>query len=228
MEKIITQIGSLPYENPMAAMIYSWRHDIPFLPELTYRNELMLEYIKNPGELSCLKYFKDKKYEIVKVQCVGPATLMHWGYSEKDALTRAHEHISKILDGLESERTIVFLDDPAMEEVDVSYRALWEILFHDLDVEKGVHTCDRPNWDKLYDSDIDIISFDASRYDFDGKRNGKRIAWGVCEYEDVKDFQEGDLITLPCGMAHYNHSVYDCERNLEKLLWVKKKLNENR
>lgn len=32
--KIITQIGSLPYEDIGEAVEYSLRHDIPFLPEL--------------------------------------------------------------------------------------------------------------------------------------------------------------------------------------------------
>ena len=142
-------------------------------------------------------------------------------------MKKTHEPISRILDGLGAERKIVFLDEPKLIDVDFSYRALWEVLFYDFDVEKGVHTCGEAKLDELFDSDIDIISFDASRYDITeckNYRNEKRIAWGVQELEDVRDFHKGDLLTLPCGMSHSKYKVDDCEINLEKLIEIKKQL----
>ena len=38
------------------------------------------------------------------------------------------------------------------------------------------------NWDELFGSEIEIISFDTSKFDitrYPGYRNGRRIAWGV-------------------------------------------------
>jgi hypothetical protein len=221
-DRIITGIGSLPFESVENAISYSWKHDIPFLPELTKRNETMFEYIENPGSLLCLDYFKGRKYESVKIQCVGPATLIERGYNESVAVKRAHEHLSKILDVLEADEKIVFLDEPVLGKTNLDYKALWEILFYDLDVVSGIHTCGEANWDELFDSNVDIISFDASKYNIAGRRNGKRIAWGVEKLEDVKDFQEGDLLTLPCGMSHFKYEIDDCEKNLEKLVGMKK------
>jgi hypothetical protein len=84
---IVTQIGSLPYDDVGKAVEFSLRHDIPFLPELPKRGDAMMDYIKNPGKLSCLDTFK-KRTEgrpAVKVQCIGPATLILAGYSEDEA-----------------------------------------------------------------------------------------------------------------------------------------------
>ena len=76
------------------------------------------------------------------------------------------------------------------------------------------------NWDELCGSEIEIISFDASKFDitkYPGYRNGKRIAWGVEAAEDVKDFQEGDLLTPPCGMGPKFFNTVDCETVLGRL-----------
>ena len=82
--KIVTQIGSLPYDNVEQAVEFSLKHDIPFLPELPKLGDAMLDYIKNPGRMSCLDTFKRKTdgFDTVKVQCVGPATLVLSGYAE--------------------------------------------------------------------------------------------------------------------------------------------------
>ena len=46
----------------------------------------MMDYIKNPGKMSCLETFfqKTKGMEVVKVQCIGPATLILSGYGEDE------------------------------------------------------------------------------------------------------------------------------------------------
>ena len=218
--KIITQIGSLPYEDVSEAVVYSLKHDIPFLPELPKRGDAMLEYIKHPGNLSCLKEFKRHKFDMVKIQCIGPATLMFSGYREDEAIQRIVEHITAIMDGLKANKTILFLDEPALGESGIDFRALWEALFSNFDVIPGVHTCGNMNWDLMFNSCLQIISFDASKFDltkYPGYRNGKRIAWGIEKKEDIKNFQEGDLITLPCGMGSPIYKEEDCQRSLQKL-----------
>ena len=218
--KVITQIGSLPLEDVGEAVAYSLKHEIPFLPELPKRGDAMLEYIKQPGKLSCLKEFKKHKFETVKIQCVGPATLMLAGYKEDDAIKRSYEHISRIIDGLEASEIILFLDEPALGHSGVNFAQAWEALFSSFNVRRGVHTCGNMDWDRLFDSGIEIISFDASKYDlskYSKYRSGKKIAWGAEKIEDVKDFKEGDLLTLPCGMGSPMYKPEDCEKNLKKL-----------
>jgi hypothetical protein len=227
--KIVTQIGSLPYDDVGEAVEYSLRHDIPFLPELPKLGDAMMDYIKNPGNLSCLDTFKRKVEgrETVKVQCVGPATVILGGYDQDEAFSRVYQHIDAIMNGLNAGNVILFLDEPALGQVGFDYQQLWTPLFQSFDVTPGVHVCGNMNWDDLFSSEVEIISFDASKYDitrYPGYRNGKRIAWGAETREDVKDFQEGDLLTLPCGMGPKFYTTDDCEKNLNNLLEISKNL----
>ena len=219
---IVTQIGSLPYEDVEKAVEFSLRHDIPFLPELPKRGDAMMDYIKNPGSLSCLDTFK-KNVEgrpVVKVQCIGPATLILAGYSEDEAISRTCQHIEAVLDGLNAGTIILFLDEPALGQAGFDYHRLWAPLFESFGVTPGVNVCGNMNWDELFNSQVEIISFDASQYDvtiYPAYRNGKRIAWGIQNRDDVRDFQKGDLLTLPCGMGPKLYGTDDCEVCLAKL-----------
>ncbi|MBN2120499.1 MAG: hypothetical protein JW734_05550 [Candidatus Omnitrophica bacterium] len=226
-KKVITQIGSLPLTDVKQAVEYSLKHDIPFLPELPKKGDAMLNYIKNPGNLSCLDEFKKNTFETVKVQCVGPATLVLSGYNQDEAVSRAYEHISRILEGLKAREIILFLDEPALGHTGIDYRELWQILFSNFKVTSGVHTCGNMDWDELFLSSIQIISFDASQFDltrYSKYRSNKRIAWGIKGIEDVKDFKEGDLLTLPCGMGTPLYSPKDCSKALETLIDVRSAL----
>ena len=204
-EKIITQIGSLPYKDVKRAVEYSLEHDIPFLPELPQMGDGIMEYIKNPGQLSCLEEFKKNTFEIAKIQCVGPVTLVTSGYQPAEAIDKIYNHILHLLTGLKAEKVILFLDEPALGQAGFDFEELWEPLLKSFNTIGGVHCCGNMDWDRLFKSDlIDIISFDASQFDitkYPHYRNGKKIAWGIQKKEDVKDFQPGDLLTLPCGMG---------------------------
>jgi hypothetical protein len=218
----VTQIGSLPYDNVDEAVDYSLRHDIPFLPELPRLGDAMLEYVKHPGHLSCLRTFQQRTagLDVVKIQCVGPATLILSGYSPDEAVAMACQHIAALLDGLQVGRVILFLDEPALGQVGFDYQQLWSALFESFDVTPGVHVCGNMNWDDLFRSDIEIISHDASEYDitrYPAYRSGKRIAWGIQGRENVRDFHAGDLLTLPCGMGPKLYSPDDCEARLKQL-----------
>lgn len=223
-QKIITQIGSLPLTDAAKAVAYSLKHDIPFLPELPKLGDAMLNYIKNPGSLSCLNEFKKHQFQSVKIQCIGPATLMLSGYKEDEALTKIVAHISAIIDGLEAKETILFLDEPALGQSGINFQKLWQALFANFKVVPGVHVCGNMDWDVMFAADIEIISFDAAKYDltkYSKYRSGKRIAWGVEKTADVKDFQEGDLLTLPCGMGTPVYKPEDCKKALRKLKKIK-------
>ncbi len=217
--KMITQIGSLPFSDVQRAVAYSLQHEIPFLPELTARGDAMLTYIKDPGNLSCLTEFKRHRFDIVKVQCIGPATLFQSGYDEDDGISRIYHHIEAILDGLRAEEILLFLDEPALGYAGFDYQRLWAPLFESFPVVRGIHVCGNMQWDRLFDAEIDIISFDASKYDitrYYSSRKGKKIAWGMEEAENIADYRAGDLITLPCGMPHraYSEEQADQRRDL--------------
>ncbi|MGY4706311.1 hypothetical protein ACVNPS_00950 [Candidatus Bipolaricaulota sp. J31] len=214
-ERVITQIGSLPMRDPVAAVEYSLRHDIPFLPELPLLGDAMLSYIKRPGELSCLPEFRKHEFGTVKVQAIGPATLILSGYEPDEALLRVYRHVEAIMDGLRAEEVVLFLDEPALGQAGFDFEELWRPIFSDFPVIPGVHVCGNMQWDLLFKSEvIQIISFDASRYDITRyyPRNGKRIAWGITDPSQIKDFRPGDLITPPCGLSPKFYSQEDTER----------------
>ena len=219
--KLLTQIGSLPFTDVDRAVAYSLEHDVPFLPELIALGDAMLHYIREPGTLSCLEAFKAHRFDSVKVQCIGPATLIQSGHDEDDAISRIYAHIEAILDGLTAEEAILFLDEPALGYAGFDYQRLWAPLFESFPVVRGVHVCGNMQWDQLFDAEIDIISFDASKYDitkYYESRNGKKIAWGIEQLEDVADYQPGDLITLPCGMPHRAYTEKQAEERFG-ILW---------
>lgn len=225
--KLITQIGSLPFTDVDRAVAYSLEHDIPFLPELTALGDAMLHYIEEPGSLSSLTAFKKHQFDTVKVQCIGPATLIQNGYDEDDAISRIYAHIEAILDGLTAEETILFLDEPALGYAGFDYQRLWAPLFESFSVVRGVHVCGNMQWDQLFDAAIDVISFDASKYDitkYYEPRNGKRIAWGIERLEDVADYRPGDLITLPCGMPHRAYTEEQAMQRFDVLRGVAESL----
>ena len=220
--RITTQIGLVPYDNIDEAVEYSLRHDIPFLLELGKLGDSMMDYIEQPGNMSCLDAFKKKVAgrPTAKIQCVGPATLILAGYDQDDAFSRVYQHIEALVEGLDVEDVILFLDEPALGQAGFDYLSLWSPLFESFDVTAGVHVCGNMNWDELLGSEIEIISFDASKFDitrYPGYRNGKRIAWGVESAEDVKDFQEGDLLTPPCGLGPKFFNTDDCQTVLDRL-----------
>lgn len=229
--KVITQIGSLPYKDVSQAVKYSLKHDIPFLPELPKLGDAMLDYIKHHGKLSCLDEFKKHQFEIVKIQCVGPATLIISGYSQEEALEKICEHISVIIKGLKAREIILFLDEPALGQLGFNFQELWAPIFETFKVIPGVHCCGNMDWDVLFKSPlIEIISFDASQFDitkYPCYRGDKRIAWGIKEAKDVRDFQKGDLLTLPCGMSPIKYTTKDCEPALKKLKRISKLLLKN-
>ena len=218
--RIITQIGSLPLSDPKKAVEYSLQHDIPFLPELPLLGEGMLSYIRRPGSLVCLGEFKRHEFATVKVQAVGPATLILSGFEPDEALIRIWQHVEAVLDGLRAEEIILFLDEPALGQAGFDYEELWRQIFRDFLVIRGVHVCGNMQWDRLFQSNlIDIISFDASRYDITlyYPRHGKKIAWGIAKPEDIRDFQPGDLITPPCGLAPPRYCPEDLDPILQSL-----------
>ena len=155
------------------------------------------------------------------------------GYEIADAVNRIIEHVESVMSGLKAEKIIFFLDEPGLGQAGFSFKEWWEFIFADFSVTRGVHICGDMDWDQLFEAEIDIVSFDASKSERDitkypkykdFRNKGGRVAWGVLEKEDVKDFREGDLITLPCGMGTKLYTVDDCPRVLKKLNKIAKEV----
>jgi hypothetical protein len=244
--KRITQIGSLPYQDVDAAVEYSLRHDIPFLPELPKRGDDIFDYVGNPVKLSCLEEFKKNKFETVKFQIVCPITLtrMH-DYSDNVALEGVYEHAGRLLDGLDAKEIILFLDEPYAAQAtgrEGLLRATVDVLEgvrEELKIPKivyGIHCCDFAPmlWTYLFNNEtgVNIINFNASQFNIRPYYTSRerKIAWGIERKENIKDWQDGDLLTLPCGMGGRDietgrpYKEEDCDKKLEMLLKVSESL----
>jgi hypothetical protein len=195
--KIITGIGSLPFKDRKKAMKFSLKHPIPFVPELPLLGDEMFKYINHPGQLSCLPELSKRRFSILKMQSVGPVTMIANGHSEKEAIEKITDHIFTMRMRLKAREVICFLDEPNLETASFDYKArgwtksryesmgkgfvpvdckkVWEDLFEQLfkysylkSMTWGIHTCSNMDWNLLFGLEaIKIISFDASKY---GKR----------------------------------------------------------
>jgi hypothetical protein len=220
-QNIITQIGSLPYDNIAEAVKYSLKHDIPFLPELPKRGDLMIDYIRHPGEMSCLNEFAaaTKGYSTVKIQCIGPASIVYATEKEFDemkAVQVAYEHISKIVNALDVRNIILFLDEPTLETtgydyisdgmtkeeyeamgfISVQYKQTWEMLVENLKknidyskIKLGIHTCGNAYWKNL--GKIDFLDI---------------ISFDASKYSQVFDAQDFyvNKKNVAWGITNYN------------------------
>jgi hypothetical protein len=141
------------------------------------------------------------------------------GYGPDEALLRVYGHVEAILTGLRAEEILLFLDEPALGQAGFDSEELWKRIFDDFPVLRGVHVCGNMQWDHLFAAEIDIVSFDASRYDIRGyyPRHGKRVAWGISDPSQIEDRQPGDLVTPPCGLSPPAYGPRDLERVLALL-----------
>jgi hypothetical protein len=209
---IITGVGSLPFKDPAAAVEYVLKYDIPYMPELTQLGESMDKYLNSTEPLSSAPFFSEHSLEIAKMQCVGPVTAMNLGLDEDMATLKIIDHISRHLKYIDAKKIILF---------GLPFAKMWENVFEEFDVVRGIHTCGNMLWDQLFSAQIEIINFDAAQYDITRyyDERTKRIAWGVQTAEDIKDWRSGDLITPACGLNESSEA--ECEEVLENLKSIK-------
>ena len=195
-KKHFTQIGSVPYGTDLIddensqnnirevvkdAVVYSLRHDIPFLPELSrikrwddkkgkyIFKDSMRGYIQNPGRLYCSEELKKYEFDTFKLQCFGPISASDTIPDEGTIINNILSHITSIIDGINAKEFIVLLDEPSLQS-GTNYSKKWGPIFdaikssYDTPIITGVHTCGEVWGDEFmrsYEDGVEIISFDA-------------------------------------------------------------------
>ena len=264
-----TLIGGLPHYNVKEAVDLSSLLDILCIPELKLRGDDIFSPLKKPGESSCLYEVKkriiDKKIDITKIQGPGPVTAIKFGGYDGDIyFQNIYKHFEKVItalkDGNEKLKIMAFADEPSLflVDFDFNYKVLhedWLTLVKSLGADiTGVHSCgdltdkiELRRFDALFESEFDIISVDASKYDITRYplfRNDKMIAWGIDFGKDIfgdelkfrnidevleyliKYARKGDLLTLPCGRDPKFYSADYVVREIENLLMIQSYLGQ--
>lgn len=234
----------------------------------------LYEFKKQLGEEQLVEQFEKRLgdegvYNTVKIQIVGPVTAILSGYKREHYFLQLFNHFSEVVsvlnDGGKKIEIMAFADEPSLCTVDFdfNYRLLhreWIEFVKALGISTtGIHSCgditdsiELRRFDALFDSEFDIISVDASKYDITNypayrscKR--KRMAWGVdfgknafgddLRFKSIGEVteyllqyaREGDLLTLPCGRHPKLYSADYVKRDLEMLLTIQSHLaNFNR
>ena len=166
-----TGIGSLPHTSVEAALVYSFAHDIPFLPQLPTGapEELMLALATHPSieprERAWhpfLEALARTRPAVAKLQLAGPVTLARYLRFDDLKLLGAKARFQIHAVARLGITPMLFLDEPGLGE------GLLEPLGALLDELKaagavtGVHCCGQASWARLLAlPSLDIVSFDV-------------------------------------------------------------------
>lgn len=77
MDRLTTGIGSLPFNNIEDAFEFSFKHDIPFFPQLSSIHGNMIQQVLNFNFKYLFEFIeiaKDKNIKLIKMQIAGPQT----------------------------------------------------------------------------------------------------------------------------------------------------------
>lgn len=198
-----TGIGSLPQTNLEEAMdiIKKYFKNIPYWPQLTNLKEDIITLFS--GDMSSfnsigfdifIDYIAQNKPPFAKGQITGPCTMskeLGINFSFEKLLNKAMLQINKIKSASPDTTPIIFIDEP---EFCYEYNLIK--LFSDKLKTKnaltGLHCCKNCDWEKIIDTNVNIISFDAYLYSIEDYalnfkkflENGGKIAWGIIPTHD--------------------------------------------
>jgi len=166
-----TGIGGLPHTSVEAALVYSFAHDIPFLPQLPTDapEELMLASATHPGiepRERAWQPFLDALTRTLpaaaKLQLAGPVTLKRYAHFENLKLLEAKARFQINAVARLGITPMLFLDEPALGEG--PFEPLGQLLerLKAAGAVTGVHCCGQARWAELLALPaLDIVSFDV-------------------------------------------------------------------
>ncbi len=206
-----TGIGSLPYKDIKEAVDFSFKFDIPFLPQLPNlgSQELMINQTKDIGNIACwelfLKELDKRKTKKCKLQVAGPITLK----STEGILRNVNIMVKEVFK--RCEKMILFIDEPyycgEKEKAIIINQMISE--FHFPFLEIGVHSCNRIDFKNIDVLQVDYFSFDMQfgQKEFDIKQ---KLCFGISKEFTIDEKNHltnsrDILLTPPCGLANYQH-----------------------
>lgn len=216
-------IGSLPHHSVENAINYSFKHDIPFLPQMTSLSERMVSQVLSSEPL-LKKYFAldlftkkilEEKTSVFKIQIAGPETC---SVNEETIL----KEINNFLIYFEKYnlKPIIFIDEPVLTSHSSSLRNIY-LELKKMQIITGLHSCAKFSLEHIQDLEVDYISYDASLINWPNITKSQLVT-GIPPFSKNKFQPRGDIISSSCGLAFY--SEMECEEILKNLNSYKKEV----
>lgn len=169
-----TGVGSLPYLAAAPALALSLDQEVPFLPELPRfdPDEFMIPaalcgFDSGVPDLHVLRRFLEvlPAPRVIKVQMVGPTTLIAWGEFGEPARVLDWLH-RRARDTLQAVRVaghdaLFVIDEPGLvTSPPIGLPGLVQVLRQE-GARVGLHCCGNTDWGAVLDLGLDYVSLDA-------------------------------------------------------------------
>jgi hypothetical protein len=218
MTKKVTGIGSLPHKSPLAAVTYSMKHDLPFLPQLTSLGEHMIKQalesdaiVENHLALSIFKeqLIENKVLEF-KIQIAGPTTC----HASSNQILKTIDSLLNYFHKQHQLIPIVFIDEPSFNPDSIELKKILEEL-KIKKIKSGIHTCAQINMLDLEKLPTEMVALDLELNSY--KNINKELIAGINPFK-VGNVQKNALhnfVSYTCGLARFTE--IECEEVFRKL-----------
>lgn len=224
MKNRTTGIGSLPHNSIEKSVLFSLKHTLPFLPQLTYFNENMIDQALKSDIIHshlALEFFKDalieNKITKFKIQIAGPSTCN--SNALKILLT-----IEKFMNyfAIYGLNPIIFIDEPIFNPNSHQFQSLL-LELKNQNILSGVHTCNRFEWEEIsFLNLINYFSFDANLVSPPSDiKNPEKFIIGTSPYLNNINFSDyqNNFFSYSCGLAKFSEA--ECDQILDYLEAIK-------
>jgi hypothetical protein len=220
-----TGIGSLPHLKKTDAIEFSFKHDIPFLPQLTSLGENMIEQALSPLDPRqshlALDSFLEKAHTLnstsLKIQIAGPNTCQT---SENPILKTIFKFV-KILDENKL-KPIIFIDEPCTMSDSVALQNIFDEI-NNAGFQSGLHSCNHFSLSTIKKFKINFLSYDSNIMNIKNSEFLKTHIVGVDPILNRPDeinqvlasYHDDIILSYSCGLAKYTED--QCEQILNGL-----------
>lgn len=208
-----TGIGSLPLRDINQALDYSFKHDIPFFPQLFSLHGSMTEQVLNCNFKFLDEFIsraKNQNIKLIKIQLAGPSTTK----LDKTYYDNCLSYLKNKLDGVS---VLLCIDEPILESTTLE-KHLEYSLYSNFNYV-AIHSCAKLS-KELIDPFLEHIDY----FFYDLLLNPellhvKKLCPGIVDYKgevSTLNFSHSEIITTTCGLQG-SHDIFAIEDIFKKL-----------
>lgn len=209
-------IGSLPHHSTHDAINFSFRHTMPFLPQMTSLGERMIAQALSSEHLTkkyiALESFTEKilknKINNFKIQIAGPETC---SASSKIILNEINLFLKYF--NQYNLYPVIFIDEPVLKKNTTQLKNIYDELSK-LNITSGLHSCAKFDWHQIRDLELDYLSFDSGIMS-PPKEFQNHLIVGIPPFSKHIAGLTGEWISSSCGLATFSED--ECDSILKNL-----------